>query len=58
MSNKTQLKLLTENDILKLPFNKCDYRIHYGKNKMQFDDLRLPKKVGPFPVLVVIHGGC
>jgi len=32
-------------------------RISYGAGPHQFGELRLPKVVGPHPVLVVIHGG-
>lgn len=30
----------------------------YGKDKLQFGELRLPAGKGPFPVAAVIHGGC
>lgn len=30
----------------------------YGKDKLQFGELRLPAGKGPFPVVAVIHGGC
>ena len=30
----------------------------YGKDKLQFGELRLPSGKGPFPVVAVIHGGC
>lgn len=33
-------------------------RISYGKAPQQFGELRLPKGDGPFPVVVLIHGGC
>jgi acetyl esterase/lipase len=33
-------------------------RIAYGKDPEQFGDLRLPQGKGPFPVAIVIHGGC
>ncbi len=33
-------------------------RITYGPRPEQFGDLRVPKGSGPFPVVVVIHGGC
>lgn len=33
-------------------------RIAYGPHEDQFADLRLPAGAGPYPVAVVIHGGC
>jgi acetyl esterase/lipase len=33
-------------------------RIAYGSDPLQVGDLRLPAGVGPYPVAVVIHGGC
>ena len=35
-----------------------DARIAYGADSLQFGELRLPTGSGPFPVAVVIHGGC
>ncbi len=34
------------------------FRVAYGEGELQFGDLRLPTVTGPFPVAVVIHGGC
>ena len=33
-------------------------RISYGPEDLQFGDLRLPDGEGPFPVIMIIHGGC
>ncbi|WP_232696033.1 alpha/beta hydrolase family protein [Brevibacillus daliensis] len=32
-------------------------RLHYGDDPNQFGDLRIPDTAGPYPVVVVIHGG-
>lgn len=32
--------------------------ISYGKDPLQVVDLRLPAGLGPYPVAIVIHGGC
>ena len=44
-------------DILTLPPPKADARIAYGKDPLQFGDLRLPHGAGPHPVVVFVHGG-
>jgi acetyl esterase/lipase len=33
-------------------------RITYGNEPAQFGDLRIPEGTGPFPVIMIIHGGC
>ncbi|MEX2497645.1 MAG: alpha/beta hydrolase [Wenzhouxiangellaceae bacterium] len=35
-----------------------EYVIRYGDLPRQFGELRLPEGEGPFPVAVIIHGGC
>lgn len=32
--------------------------VTYGSDPLQFGELRLPEGDGPFPVVVLIHGGC
>jgi len=44
-------------DILRLPAPKADARIAYGKDPLQFGDLRLPSGAGPHPTVLFIHGG-
>ena len=49
---------ITLGDILSgdpLPAND---RIAYGDHPLQFGDLRFPDSPGPWPVAVLIHGGC
>src|SRR5262249_20277129 len=51
-------------DILTRAVMPADHRLPYGPNEYQFGDLRLPKGSkaarvdGPYPVAIVIHGGC
>ena len=49
---------LTWNDLAALPVAPADARIAYGDDPLQFVELRLPPGTGPFPVVVLIHGGC
>jgi acetyl esterase/lipase len=49
---------LGADDIVRLPSTPANERMHYGAAPSQFADLRLPLGPGPFPVVVVIHGGC
>jgi len=44
-------------DILTLPPPKADARIPYGKDPLQFGDLRVPSGPGPHPLVIFIHGG-
>ena len=45
-------------DVDRLPSKPADTRIPYGSDPLQFGELRMPKGSGPFPLAVVIHGGC
>lgn len=42
----------------RLPVSKPTASLHYGPAKQQVEELRLPPGTGPFPVAVVLHGGC
>jgi len=33
-------------------------RIAYGTHQLQFGELRVPSTKGPYPVAIVVHGGC
>jgi len=44
-------------EILTLAPPKADARIPYGKDPLQFGDLRLPTGPGPHPLVIFIHGG-
>jgi acetyl esterase/lipase len=46
-------------DVNALPSRPADERVNYATgDALQFGELRLPKARGPFPVAIVIHGGC
>lgn len=45
-------------DVDTLPSRPAQLRAAYGTDSLQFGELRLPSGPGPFPVAVVIHGGC
>jgi acetyl esterase/lipase len=45
-------------DLLARPRAEPDARIAYGADPLQHGDLWLPAGQGPFPVIVLIHGGC
>ncbi len=49
---------LRPSDINALPSKAPDAVIAYGRDSLQYGELRLPKGAGPFPVAIVIHGGC
>src|SRR5262245_39951413 len=53
-----QAPSLSPDDILKLPATPAIARLAYGSDPLQFGELRVPPGRGPFPVAVVIHGGC
>ncbi|PZR73306.1 MAG: alpha/beta hydrolase, partial [Chthoniobacterales bacterium] len=49
---------MTWSELARLPLLVPGERISYGKGPQQFGELRVPKGDGPFPVVVLIHGGC
>jgi acetyl esterase/lipase len=50
--------LLTWDDLTTRPKPRADATIAYGSDQMQKVDVWLPKGKGPFPVVVMVHGGC
>jgi acetyl esterase/lipase len=51
-------RLLRPTDVDTLPVRSAGVRLRYGADSLQFGDLRVPDGPGPFPVAIVIHGGC
>jgi acetyl esterase/lipase len=51
-------RLLRPADINRLPVQTNGLRIAYGRDSLQFGELRVPSGHGPFPVAIVLHGGC
>lgn len=58
MSYTMHSSYLTPQDIRALSVNSSPTRIYYGEDHCQFGDLWLPSSTGPYPTLIVIHGGC
>lgn len=56
--SEAQRRMLRSTDIDALPSKPATARIAYGSEPEQFGDLRLPAGNGPFPVVIVVHGGC
>jgi acetyl esterase/lipase len=55
---KTTALNVSWREINALDLDSADHHIQYGKAAEQFGELRLPKKPGPHPVIIFIHGGC
>jgi acetyl esterase/lipase len=51
-------KLMAWPDLLGRPLPKATKRIAFGSAPHQFADLWLPEGKGPFPVVLMVHGGC
>lgn len=45
-------------DLAALPVAPADERVPYGDDPLQVAELRRPTGDGPFPVVVLVHGGC
>ena len=54
----TPFKPLTWSDLVTRPKPTPDATIAYGPDQMQKVDLWLPAGKGPFPVVLMVHGGC
>jgi len=49
---------ITPRDVDTMQSRPPTARIAYGTDSLQFGDLRMPEGRGPFPVAIIIHGGC
>ena len=49
---------LSWSELSKMPLPEPAARFSYGQAPQQFGELRLPDGDGPFPVVLLIHGGC
>lgn len=56
--SELEARTLSWSELGEMPLPAPGERIAYGKGPQQFGELRVPKGDGPFPVIVVIHGGC
>lgn len=52
------IKILGWSDIAARPLPPPATQVYYGPAPEQFGELRVPPGPGPFPVVMVIHGGC
>ena len=50
--------LVSYAELTAAPVAPATARIAYGPGARQFGDLRLPNGHGPFPIVVLVHGGC
>ena len=49
---------MSPKDVDALPASAPTAVVAYGSDPLQVGELRLPKGKGPFPVAIVVHGGC
>lgn len=45
-------------DVDTMPSRPATARLAYGSDSLQSGELRMPEGPGPFPVAIIIHGGC
>ncbi|HEV2363881.1 MAG TPA: alpha/beta hydrolase [Caulobacteraceae bacterium] len=58
MAGAAPPELMTWADLMSRPKPAPSERVRYGPGLRQFADLWLPAGKGPFPVVLMVHGGC
>jgi acetyl esterase/lipase len=58
IASQAEAEPATVQAYLEQPQVKADARIAYGSSPAQVVDLFLPKRSGPHPVVILMHGGC
>lgn len=51
-------EIMQSDALADFPNPPADHVISYGNEALQFGELRLPSGKGPFPTIVLVHGGC
>jgi poly(3-hydroxybutyrate) depolymerase len=51
-------EIMDSSALASFPNPAADHVLSYGDDKLQFGELRLPSGQGPYPLMVLIHGGC
>jgi acetyl esterase/lipase len=52
------MEVMNGSELASFPNPPADHVISYGEDDLQFGELRLPSGDGPYPVMLLIHGGC
>lgn len=58
LASPATAQTMSPRDVDKLPSTTPTLTASYGSDANQSGDLRLPSGKGPFPAVIVIHGGC
>ena len=58
LSARAQPKLMDWPDLMARPLPKASARLAYGSDPLQVAEVWRPDGRGPFPTVLMIHGGC